>query len=250
MKASLQVQLEDLNKQYNESKIKIIELDKLNKDLTLKLDDLTKERDRLDTEIQIKSREMNNISRDLVSEREARRIAMEELNKLRGENVSLKRELGLLSREKAQLQTNIKEVLDKKNALEQKISSVENIMKAKSLEIDELQRDLTTTIKSKPEALSRESASVELPPIVVKPGIGGRSLRGEILAVNPQEKFVVVNLGENAGITPGSVMRVMRGSREIGTIEVVETRKEISAADIKEMTDGFSIQEGDAVVSR
>jgi chromosome segregation ATPase len=249
-KAALQVQLEELNKQYNDAKIKIVDLEKVNKDLSLKIDEVTKERDRLDRDMRIKEREMNNVSRDLVGEREARRISMEELIKLRGENVGLKRELGLLNKEKAQLQTNIKDIVEKKNALEQKISGVENIMKAKSLELDELQRDLTTTIKGKPEEMTRESASVELPPIVVKPGIGGKGVRGEVLAVNPQEKFVVVNLGENASITPGSLLRVMRGSREIGTIEVVETRKEISAADIKEMTEGFSIQEGDAVVGK
>lgn len=249
-KAALQVQLEDLNRQYNEAKIRMVEFDKVNKELAIKIDELTKERDRLDKDMQIKEREMNNVSRDLVSEREARRIALEELLKLRGENVGLKRELSMLNKEKAQLQSNIKDIVEKKNTLEQKISGVESIMKAKSLELDELQRDLTTTIKGRPEEMTRESASVELPPIVVKPGVDGRGVRGEVLAVNPQEKFIVVNLGENAGVTPGSLMRVMRGSREIGTIEVVETRKEISAADIKEITEGFSIQEGDTVVSR
>jgi seryl-tRNA synthetase len=175
---------------------------------------------------------------------------MEELVKLRGENVGLKRELTLLNKEKARLQNNIKDIVDKKNVLEQKISGVENIMKEKSMDLEELQQQLTTTIKGRPETAVRETASVELPPIVVKPSVGGRGLRGEVLAVNPEEKFIVVNLGENTGVVPGSLMRVMRGSREIGTVEIVETRKEISAADIKEALDGFAIQEGDIVISK
>jgi len=42
----------------------------------------------------------------------------------------------------------------------------------------------------------------------------------------------------------------MRGDKEIATVEVIETRREISAADIKEVIGGFSIKEGDIVISR
>lgn len=250
VKAALEVKVEDLNKQLNDAKLKLSELDRSNKELSSKLDEITKEKDRVEKEMEIKERTMRIVSRDLVSEREARKIAMEELNKLRGENANLKKELVVLGKEKVRLQTNIMDVSDKKDALEQKISGVEDVMKEKSLELEELQKELTTTIKSDKGVMSRETASIELPPIVVKSGAGARGLKGEVLAVNPEERFVVINLGENSGIGPGNELKVLRKNKEIGRIQVIETRKDISAADIKEVTPGNTLQEGDIVITR
>ncbi|MCK9614936.1 MAG: hypothetical protein M0R48_05455 [Candidatus Omnitrophica bacterium] len=250
VKAALEVKVEDLNKQLNEAKLKLSELDRSNKELSSKLDELSKEKERVENEMEIKERTMRIVSRDLVSEREARKIAMEELNKLRGENVNLRRELVVLNKEKVQLQTNIMDVSEKKGVLEDKISGVENVMKEKSLELEELQKELTTTIKGDGKVASRETASVELPPIVVKSGAGPRGLKGEILAVNPEERFVVVNMGETSGVGPGNELKVLRKNKEIGRIQIIETRKDISAADIKDVAPGVNIQEGDIVITR
>jgi len=250
VKAALEVKVEDLNKQLNEAKLKLSDLDKSNKELTIKLDEVNKEKERLESEMEIKERTMRIVSRDLVSEREARKIAMEELGKLRGENNSLKRELVILNKEKVQLQGNIMDVAEKKDMLEHKISSVENVMKEKSLELDELEKELNTTIRGDGKVMSRETASVELPPIVVKSNSGPKGLKGEVLAVNPEERFVVVSLGETSGIGPGNELKVLRKNKEIARIQIIETRKDISAADIKEINPGVEIQEGDIVISK
>ena len=250
MKAALEIKVEDLNKQLSDTKMKLAEFDRSNKELTIKIDEVSKERDRVEKDMEIKERTMNIMSRDLVSEREARKIAMEELAKLRSENVGYKRELVMLNKEKVTLQGNVKDASDKRDTLEQKISGVENVMKGKSLELEELQKELTTTIKGDTGVTTRETTSVELPPIVVKSGSGPKGLRGEVLAVNPEEKFIVVNLGEASGVGPGNQLKVLRKNKEIGSVEIIETRKDISAADIKNVAPGVNIQEGDIVVTQ
>jgi len=250
MKAALEIKVEDLNKQLSDTKMKLAEFDKNNKELTIKIDEVSKERDRVEKDMEIKERTMNIMSRDLVSEREARKIAMEELAKLRSENVGYKRELVMLNKEKVTLQGNVKDASEKRDTLEQKISGVENVMKGKSLELEELQKELTTTIKGNAGIATRETTSVELPPIVVKSGSGPKGLRGEVLAVNPEEKFIVVNLGEASGVGPGNQLKVLRKNKEIGSVEIIETRKDISAADIKNVAPGINIQEGDMVVTQ
>ncbi len=249
-KAALDIKVEDLNKQLADAKIKFAELDKNNKELALKVDELAKEKERVENDLQIKERTMDVMSRDLVSEREARKIAMEELAKLRDQNENYKRELVILNKEKVKLQGNISEVAAEKNTLENKISGVENVMKDQSLDMEQFQKELTTTIKGGNAGATRESTSVELPPIVVKSGSGPKGLRGEVLAVNPEEKFVVVNLGEASGVGPGNQLKVLRKNKEIGNVEIIETRKDISAADIKDVMPGVSIQEGDIVVTQ
>ncbi len=250
VKAALEVKVEDLTKQLNETKLQLSTMEKNNKELSLKIDELSQEKSRIEKEMEIKERTMRIVSRDLVSEREARKIAMEELSKLRGENASLKRELIVLNKEKVRLQTNIMDVSAKKDDLQQKISNVEDVMKEKSLDLEELQKELTTTIKGDSGVTARETASVELPPIVVKSGTSPKGLRGEILAVNPEEKFVVINIGEASGIGPGNEFRVLRNNKEIGRVQVIETRKDICAADIKDVAPGNMLREGDIVITR
>jgi len=74
-------------------------------------------------------------------------------------------------------------------------------------------------------------------------------LRGEVIAVNADEKFVVTDLGEATGVRPGMRLNVKRGDQKVATLEVIETRGEISAADIKEFFSGATVQEGDVVTS-
>lgn len=250
-KAFLEVEVDKLNEQLLDAKNRIASLDKENKELSIKIDQLTKEKERLDDEIKFKERTLRVMSMDLVSEREQRSAAVTELTKLRNENVSLKRELVLANKEQMSLQESLKGAIDKKIALENRISEAENILKEKSLALGDLQDQLKKAIVGGKRVTAAESASVELPPIVVKPNAPGlKGLRGEIIAVNREEKFVVIDLGEGSGLRPGVLLKAMRGDREIATLEVIETRKEISAADIKEVVGNFTVQEGDIVLAR
>jgi len=250
-KASLEAEVDRLNEQLLEAKSRIASLDKDNKELSIRMDQLAKEKERLQDEIKFKERTLRVMSMDLVSEREERSAAVTELTKLRNENVSLKRELVLANKEQMKLQDSLKGAMDRKMALESRISEAENILKEKSLAFSELQNQLKEAIVGSKGVTATETASVELPPIVVKPSAPGlKGVRGEIIAVNREEKFVVVDLGEGSGLRPGVLLKAMRGDREIATLEVIETRKEISAADIKQVIGGFTIQEGDIVLAR
>jgi chromosome segregation ATPase len=250
-KAELETKLDNLNRELMESKGQLAEMDKNNKELSITIDTLKKKNEELTEAIRFKESTMNVMGRDLVSERESRKNSLEELNKLRGENVNLKRELVLANKEKIQLSDRMRDLMNKKDELESKVSEIESIMKEKSLALDEMQQQITKAIRGGKEVTAKETASVELPPIVVKPEAAGiRGLRGGVVAVNPEEKFVVIDLGEDAGVKPGLKLRVVRGDRDIGIVEVIETRKEISAADVKEVVSGYNIQEGDIVISR
>ncbi len=250
-KAALEAKLDTLNQTLIDAKAKLAELDKTNKELSIKIDQLTKDRERLTEEVKFKERTLRVMSMDLVSERGERSAAVEELRKLRSENVNLKREIVVANKEKMRLQTTLKETMETKQELENRISEVETYMKDKSLAFEELQDQLSQTIAGAKRVTSVESASVELPPIVVKPSVPDlRGLKGEVIAVNEEESFIVVDIGESAGLRPGFLLKVMRGGREIGTAEIIETRAEIAAADIRETVSGFNIQEGDMVVGR
>jgi chromosome segregation ATPase len=250
-KAELEAKVDDLKSEILNTQSQLAKLQKENKELSLKMDEVEKVKEKLEQGIKTKQRALRVMSVDLVAEREERGQAVKEVRKLRDENISLKRELILANRQKGNLQDKLKEILERKNILKSKLADAENILQDKSLAFKELQSDLTQTIREGKEAVAEESGSVELPPIVVKPSSAGlKGLKGEIIAVNLQEQFVVFDLGESSGISPGVLLKVMRGDREIATLEVIETRKNISAADIKDIVGSFDIQEGDIVISR
>ncbi|MCF7869609.1 MAG: hypothetical protein K9L69_00340 [Candidatus Omnitrophica bacterium] len=250
-KAELEAQVDRLKDEILDARSQVAQFKNKNEELNLDVSEVKKEKERLEQEINTKQRALRVMSMDLVAERRQRGGAVDEVKKLRDETISLKRKLIIANRQKGKLQDKLKETLDKKNTLEEKMADAESVLQEKSLAFKELQTDLSQAMEEGRKVTAGDSGSVELPPIVVKPETSTpMDVRGKIIAVNSEEQFVVFDLGEASGISPGALLKVMRGNREVATLEVIETRKNISAADIKDVLGGFDIQEGDIVISR
>ncbi|MBN2483227.1 MAG: hypothetical protein JXD21_03365 [Candidatus Omnitrophica bacterium] len=255
-KAELEAQLEGLNKELLDTRAKIAELDKNNKELSIKIDELTKVKERLEKDAEFKERTMQIMSKDLVNEREKRQALDKEVGKLRDDNIGLKQEMILANKEKSRLQNNLKNALETRQDLERKVSEIEKVLKEKSLLFEQLKDELVDTLQVSEDIAA--SSSVTLPPIVVEqkpqvkmqPDVGAVAtgiMQGNVLAVNQKERFVIIDLGADAGVNTGDVFEVYRGNRFIGLVEVIETRREVSAADIKS---GSAIVENDTVISK
>lgn len=76
-----------------------------------------------------------------------------------------------------------------------------------------------------------------------------KGLEGEIMTVNEEHRFVVIDLGSNDGLKIGMVFSIHRGKKEIARIRVVGTRKQIAAADIINFKRRMGIRAGDIVRS-
>ena len=96
-------------------------------------------------------------------------------------------------------------------------------------------------------------ASIELPPIVVKaeeeaPAAPLRltkkqivekqtfEIAGRIITVNTKYKFAVIDIGRDEGVEKGMNFDVYRKGEKVGRVEVIETRQNISACDVKEIS--------------
>jgi chromosome segregation ATPase len=249
-KAELGVKLEDLSAKLGELKTALAEKEAKNKELAIQIDELEKRKKKLESEGEFKKRTLDIVSRELVNERESRKALTDETVDMRKSNVEFKRDLVMATKEKLQLQKNIDELVGKRDTLEKRISEMETIMKQKAMALNDLEDGLSKALHPD-TVVNQKSASVELPPIVVKPEANGiKDLRGSVIAVNDKEKFVIVNMGESKGIRPGFQLKVLHGEKEVGTLEVLQVRREISAADIKEVISGSEIKEGDSVITK
>jgi hypothetical protein len=97
------------------------------------------------------------------------------------------------------------------------------------------------------EIAQPKKESIELPPIVVRPQTEKISApqeqiqepipeipsAGKILAVNRDDNFAIINMGEDLGIRVGDTFQVYRKGKPIAIIEVIKTRRSIAACEIK-----------------
>ena len=138
--------------------------------------------------------------------------------------------------------------------LERKFSEMQVMLSDQLSQIGNLNQQLTqiaTEEKPKTALPIEKRESVELPPIVVRPQSGNSQsesvpVDGKVLAVNKESNFVIVDLGEGAGIKVGNRFRVSRDGQYVGDVEVIQIRKNISACDIKKEI--VPIQIGDSVL--
>jgi len=61
---------------------------------------------------------------------------------------------------------------------------------------------------------------------------------------------VVIDLGRQNGIDIGTTFNVYRCEMLLGSIEVIQARDRIAAADIKDIKEGLTIEIDDVVVRR
>ncbi|RKY40701.1 MAG: hypothetical protein DRP76_01365 [Candidatus Omnitrophota bacterium] len=257
-RAELKIQVKELKDKLLEMRQKLSQLSGENKELSLKIDDLENKKEEIGKNLRYKERIIQLISKDLVNEKEKNKDMQEQLSRLREENAQLKQELVMLNKEKVELTQKLRQIAEEKEKLEGKVSQVEKVLKEKVLLFSQLKEELSSALEGK------KKVEVKLPPIVVSPKeaekkaiekeeiapISERRLEGTILAVNTKERFAIIDLGENNGVEKGMKFSVIRDNRNIATIEVIETRREVSAADIKEVKSGYSLQEGDQVISQ
>ena len=73
------------------------------------------------------------------------------------------------------------------------------------------------------------------------------AVQGQVIVVNREYDFVVINMGRNQGLAVGEEFQIVRGERVMGRVKVEKIYDELSAAAILPDTDKDAIREGDLV---
>ena len=56
---------------------------------------------------------------------------------------------------------------------------------------------------------------------------------GKVLAVNKDNNFIVIDMGESSGVKVGDSFQVFREGQSIAAIEAIQVRRDIAACDIR-----------------
>jgi len=260
-KAALQLQVEKEKAELNQAALQVIDLKKQNSDLDLEVKQLSNEKDEIAQKIKYGEDLADNLSIDLARSRNDQKAVDERADKLKEENLQLLSQIRDLTSTKLGLEKTIARLTDDKDTMQRKLIETESVIQGRVDDIWKIKESLDKKLSENAPS-SSSPGSMELPPIIVNAPNGqqqvasvGRSAsnppvsgkrQGSIISINASNNFVIVDLGQaNSPVSVGNILKVYRNSNTIASLEVIQVRREICAADIKDRTDEIKV--GDIV---
>jgi DNA repair exonuclease SbcCD ATPase subunit len=255
-KAALQLDLEKAKADLDQSAVQIVELKKQNADLQLEFKNLNNTKQDLENKIQQNQQEFerklkysedlaNSISIEVARAHNDQKTANDRLDKMRQENTDMQAQIRQLSTTKVALEKTIAGINAEKVIVQKKLAETEGTIQGRINEIWQIKQNLDKKISDLPKG-----GEVELPPIIVNANgqtgaAQGVKTEGTIVSINEPNNFAIVDLGEGDGSQIGRKLTVLRNNNPIGSMEIIQVRKDISAADIKQSSNKFKV--GDIV---
>lgn len=248
-KASLELQFKDLQDELSNTKLQLEEVKKNKTEFELELSRLKQVQEDLERKLKYSTDLANTLSLELARDKNDNRYIADKLATIREENAGLRAQVKELTTTKVSLQRSLQRLAQEKTTLEVQLTKTEDIVQNRVNDMLDIKKELESA--SKARGISGiEGKTVQLPPIIVKAqGKGEASERtvtdktARVISVNEPNNFVIIDSGEAAGVKVGETFKVYQDSKEIAIIEVIQVRKDISAADIKQKTQ--NIQVGD-----
>ncbi len=246
-KADAELELENVKAQLKEITYKADELMRERNAIELELKNASQQKDDLERQASYNEKLAQALSEDLVREKNDKEALTKQLGKLRDDNRQMRSRIKDLESTKTTLYKKIDNLEQERNALKGKLVQTESVVTEHVDEIIKIKNDLEQFQAQDMNMIIPGSRTVELSPIVVvgKQDAAGSTLTGRVLSVNKENEFVVIDLSEAAGVNINDRFNVYRDNKYIATIEVIQMRRDISAADIVEAAVGQEIKVGD-----
>jgi len=253
-KANLQLHVEELQQELATAKVELVEIKKKNSDMQLELSEVKNQKESIEHEIKRGKDLADTLSLEVARIQNEKKFMDNRLKKVTVENDDLREKIKQLTSTKIALEKSIVRMQDEKKNLEDKLIETENVIQNRIDEIWEIKKGIDETFRP---AKARQKGEVELTPIVVSAGsqetqqypypYEGKipGFEGNIVSVNSDNNFVIVDVGKSDGLRLGDSLGVYRGAEYIAGLEVIQIRDDIAAADIKNKVS--TIQVGDIV---
>lgn len=255
-KAALEVEIEKSKKALDESALQIVDLKKQAADMQIVIDKLNVERDEIIRKIKYGEDLADTLSIELARAKNDQKFTAERAEKVSAENAKLQMQVKTLTQTKFSLEKTISRLTDDKESIQKKLIESESVIQSRIDDIWKIKQNIDQRIQTMPKGNENQ---VELTPIIINangtvtteapsdnnvPAAQSKE-QAHIVSINSDNNFVIIDIGEKDGVKMGDSFRVYRGSKEIGRLEVIQLRRDISAADIKKR---FSqLQVGDLV---
>ncbi|MCX5668784.1 MAG: hypothetical protein NTX89_01505 [Candidatus Omnitrophica bacterium] len=256
-KTDLEIQLTSLRSELRNLQISNESLQRDKGALEIDVHSLRNEKLDLLRQLDYNQKLLDSMSQEVVRERNDKVKIQDSFKNIKNESAVLIKQLGSLNSRKSALDRKLQDLQVGKDTVEKRLGEMETMLTERIAQISFLKDELDAIKSGKPSASleSKPRESVELPAIVVRSTSAAQKenplkvdaliFSGKILAVNPDNNFVVIDLGTTSGIKHGDAFNVYREGKSIGSIAVIQVRENISACDIKTMSTPLKI--GDSI---
>jgi len=245
-KANLEMMVDQLKNQVSNLKLQMEELKNVKSNLELELKNVTSDKEELERKLSYTEKMIDSISLELVREKKEKRKIEEELKSLKSEHRMAIRRINSLNEEKLNLEKKIQEVENKNNELGRKLKETTTALEKKILEAEEVKEKYVSSEKPQtPQAVELPPIVVHSPEIEAKPSEEKIIPKGKVLAVNKEYNFIIIDLGTDNGVNIGDLFEVYRDNQKIANIEVIQTRRNVSACEVRQQTTPLKV--GDIV---
>ena len=259
-KVGLEVEMERLKNEIEPKNQAISRLKAESVDKDLRLAKLQEEKNLVEQRLKDSEQVAQIISNDLFREKDVNKDDKRMSETIAMENNALKSRISELE----DIAKEYNGLLVEKEGMKAKLARLESDVEYKNQEINKFKIALQESVVKSQEARAEAYHSPEeldLPPIraqkiakLTTPSLerlGEKlELKGRIVTVNKEHNFVVIDLGKQDGIDIGNKFNVYRGETFLGSVEIIQTRDRIAAADIKDLKEGLTIEINDTVVKR
>jgi predicted RNase H-like nuclease (RuvC/YqgF family) len=207
-----------------------------NEDLQQRLTDTRSAKERLEGELTRTKDELVQNLQQLEEERKTKETLAKSVDERQREIDRLAKELEQFRAERLSLTQQVAQLQQERDGLQGKVGDLEE---AKA----ELDTKVTELSQHPSVELDRVMVSGSGSPLISS----GAGLQGQVLVVNRDYDFIVMNLGRNHGLNIGQEFQVIRGSDVLARVKVEKVYDELSAAAILPDSNKEAIREGDAV---
>ena len=259
-KIGLEVEIERFKNEVAPKDQEISRLKTETVDRDLKIAKLQEEKNAVEQKFRNSEQVAQILSSDILKEKDLNKEDKAVSEKIAMENNALKSRVS----EFEEIAEEYNSLLAEKDSMRARIARLENDVESRDQEINKFKVALQESAVKSQEMRAEAYYSpeeVELPPIraqktakLTTPSlerIGEKAgLEGRIVTVNKEHNFVVIDLGKQDGIAIGNKFNVYRGQAFLGSVEVIQARDRIAAADIKDLKEGMDIEINDTVVKR
>ncbi len=196
--------------------------------------DLTKSKDQLSQTMDLLAQE-RKAKEDLAQSVEDRQHEIDRLSKdmeqLRQERETMVSQASQLKGQQSSLQSQVTELEKAKSDLESKVME---LSQQPTVELDRV----VVGQGGEGAAATASGEAAAMP---------ASASHGQVLVVNREYDFIVVNMGKNQGLQIGQEFQVVRGEEVLGRVKVEKVYDELSAAAILPQSKKDAIREGDLV---
>ncbi len=256
-KAALQIEVQKEKSDLDQAALQVVSLKKQNSDLELAVKQVSNEKDEIIQKIKYGQDLADNLSIDLARSRNDQQAVNNRADKLKEENLQLLSQIRELNSTKLDLEKTVSRLTDEKDAMQKKLIETGSVIQSRIDDVWKIKESLDKKLSQNAPS-SSTPGSMELPPIIVNaPGnqqqagpnpasVTNGKNEGSIISINSSNGFVIVDLGqENSPVNIGSILKVYRHSKQIAVLEVIQVRRDICAADIKDKSTELKV--GDTV---